>query len=90
MAKIMVQFRGDPDRVPSLDEVAARFGTPVDAFDETFAVITTDSAEGLFTVLVEEDEARRWQLASNDPAQGVFGNPTIAPTHQVKKGKRPE
>jgi len=84
MATVMFQFR-HTGKSPSLDEVRKEFGLAVGEIDSAFGVIQTDSAEHLYTVLVDEKAAKRIQSklsergADKDPAVGVFSNPPIGP-----------
>lgn len=83
MAGVMIQFRHTGPQ-PSPHDIAARFGIKPDEIDADFGVIATDAAEGLYTILVDEDVRERVMRhlsaqSENDPAVGDFSNPRIEP-----------
>lgn len=89
MATLMLQFKhaGTP---PSLADVREVFGLGAGELDTTFGVVATDPAASLYTVLVDETaQARvRQRLAARPgaPGEGLFSNPTVAPTDDRADG----
>jgi hypothetical protein len=85
MASVMFQFR-HPGGAPTLDQVRTQYGLDAGDVDKTFGVVQTDSADDLYTVLVDDratariETALRQAGATGDPAVGVFSNPRVEPT----------
>jgi len=80
----MFQFRhAGPE--PTLQEVAQHYGLPVSDLDSAFGVVATDSVDHLYVVLVAPSgfERLRERLEAlglaDDPAVGLFANPTVEP-----------
>lgn len=94
MTKIMLQFRST-DKKPTLQDVREKFHLSAGELDSEYGVVLTDTQEGLYTVLVEEaarakvDEALKQMGADQDPAVGLFSNPSIAPFDLPKGGFDP-
>jgi hypothetical protein len=88
MQTVMLQFK-HKGSAPSVDEVCRLFNLKADEIDTQFGVITTDPAEGIFTVLVAAKASERVNavLATRppNPAEGIFANPRIEPFGQPEK-----
>lgn len=82
MESIMLQFK-HPGSVPTVAEVCRLFALFPHEVDADFGVIGTDPEADLYTVLVDVTATERVQAALqqrvSDPAEGLFGNPQIAP-----------
>lgn len=82
MQTVMLQFKHQ-GKAPSIDEVRRLFNLGVDEIDPQFGVIATDSAKGVYTVLVAAKASERIKavLATrpHDPVEGIFANPRIEP-----------
>jgi hypothetical protein len=81
---VMVQFAHDPATGnPRIEDVADRFGIPVDDFDADYGVVLVDEGAGLWVALLDEASAAAVQaaLSEDDVArgEGVFANPVIEP-----------
>jgi hypothetical protein len=82
MNGVLFQFR-HPGGAPTLEQVRAEYGLNPNEVDATFGVIATDTADHLYTVLVDATatariEARLRATGQNgDPAVGVFSNPRV-------------
>ena len=75
MATVMVTISAA--ETPTIDEVADRYGLAQGEIDLDFGVI--EVADGLFTILVEENVAERIAGQSDWDASGPYSNPRIAP-----------
>lgn len=81
--RVMFQFRATATE-PRLDEVCEQFDLSQNEVDGDFGVIRTDSREGLYVMMVDDDAARRLEQRlqemglAGDPQVGVFSNPSIA------------
>jgi hypothetical protein len=84
MNGVLFQFR-HPGGAPTLEQVRAEYGLGPNEVDATFGVIATDSADHLYTVLVDASATARIDARlratgrANDPAVGVFSNPNVEP-----------
>ncbi len=85
MDRVMFQFK-DSGPVPSLHDVAKRFGVRLEDLDPEFGVIGTDPAAGLYCVMIDSRAAATAEAAlraqtstQRDPAEGIFSNPRIEP-----------
>jgi hypothetical protein len=82
MNTIMVQLHlTKPNPTPK--DVAALLKLPIKQIDASFGVITTDPAENLYTVMIDEAAAAKVEkiIAARKahPAEGIFSNPKIEP-----------
>jgi hypothetical protein len=80
--KVIVQFK-HTGPAPSLSEAANELGVMVSELDPSYGVISTDAADALYSVLLDDSAATRAEAAlkarGKDPAEGVFSNPRIEP-----------
>lgn len=82
METVMLQFKHQ-GKAPTLDEVRRLFNLDPDEIDKAFAVVATDPAQSLYTVLIAARAAERVEAVLStrprDPAEGIFSNPRIEP-----------
>lgn len=82
MSKVLFQFR-HPGPAPSVDSVCEEYGFERDELDLDFGVIQVDSAESLYTVLVDEKAKDRLEPTLRSDASnqsiGFYANPRIEP-----------
>jgi Glu-tRNA(Gln) amidotransferase subunit E-like FAD-binding protein len=77
---MILQFHHE-GRKPALEEVRALFGLEAAEVDESYGVVGTDPAKGIYVVLVKPSaiEKVRERLAKRPkhPAEGLFANTRI-------------
>jgi len=85
--KVIVQFK-HVGPAPSLAEAANALGVAVGELDAAYGVISTDAANGLYSVLAEDSAANRVEAALNarpkDPAEGVYRDSRVEPFGRPK------
>jgi len=77
---LLVQFRMETGPT-TLAAAAKRLGVESGDFDPDYGLVETDPDDHLFTVRVsaEKEATVRAALQSDDPAEGIFGDPRIEP-----------
>lgn len=66
------------EKLPSLEEVAAELGLPLEACDPAFGVIAVDPDRGTYAIRVDRDRVPG-KLADDPRVKGPFSDPRIAP-----------
>ena len=76
MSKQMLTLKLHPDEA-TLSQVCQRLNLSADEVDSEFGVVNIDPKRNLYTILVEEEAARR--VSGTPDVEGPFSNPKIEP-----------
>jgi hypothetical protein len=82
MPKQMITLKLDPTEA-TLNQVYQKLGLSSDEVDSAFGVVNIDPKRNLYTILVEEEAARK--VSGRPEVKGPFSNPKIETFGPPKK-----